>query len=56
MFDWSLNRAGDIERQIEVQKQKVAETPSHYYKIKMEEEQKLRELENQLRLHRYGRP
>lgn len=44
----------DLMAEIEEQKKKVEEIQDHY--LRMDEEQRLRELENRLRLERQGRP
>lgn len=54
---WSYSDSiDDLYHEIEEQKKKVEEIPDHYHRIRLDEEQRLHDLENRLRLERQGRP
>lgn len=56
-WSWSYSDSiDDLYHEIEEQKKKIEEIPDHYHRIRWDEEQRLRELENRLRLERQGRP
>ena len=56
-WSWSYSDSiDDLYHEIEEQKKKIEEIPDHYHRIRLDEVQRLHELENRLRLERQGRP